>query len=189
MFGASIVIVVIIAITVHNFLLLLKTTECTGNIILHRGNRGKERERDKALTESEALALGCQALVLAVYCGFISSLTTVVAAPPVTGPPTHHWGEDDLDAVHAGRQVGPWIRQSRAAVREEELNAHKREIQLLHLHTPFVRALREQRFITVEVCMRVNVSVCVDQRLDSGTLQLVEGCVTAKTLQRRREAS
>lgn len=72
------------------------------------GGGGAGRGR-AALTEAEALVFRSLALVLAVDGGGVPLLTGVVAASVSTAdPPAHHRGEDDLDAVQAGGEVGAW---------------------------------------------------------------------------------
>lgn len=59
-----------------------------------------ELRDDEKLTESEAMGLRRRALVLAVHSGLISTLTAIVALPPMADPPTHHGRKDDLDSIH-----------------------------------------------------------------------------------------
>lgn len=65
---------------------------------------------DLAEEESEALVLGRLRLllwILTVNSGDVSSLTAVVAASTVADPVAEHRGEDDLNAIQVGGEVGP----------------------------------------------------------------------------------
>lgn len=64
---------------------------------------------DLAEKESEALVLGWLWLllrILTVNSGDVSSLTAVVAASTAADPAAEHRGEDDLNAVQVGSEVG-----------------------------------------------------------------------------------
>lgn len=62
--------------------------------------------RTAALTHAETLGFGLLVLVLAVDGGGVALLAAVEAAATAARPPADHGGEDDLDAVQVGGQVG-----------------------------------------------------------------------------------
>lgn len=76
------------------------------------------------LTESEALVLWLLLVLLlrglAVHRGHVSLLAAVVAAPAVAHPATQHRGEDDLNAVQAGGEVGPWKANTHLGEKEQQ---------------------------------------------------------------------
>ena len=59
-------------------------------------------------------------VVLAVHRGGVAPLAAVVAAAAAAHPATQHGREDDLDAVQARGQVGPWEAQAHAHPGEQE---------------------------------------------------------------------
>lgn len=86
------------------------------------GSSERQRESESPeliLTQSEALGLWRLLLRgLAVDCSDVTLLTAVVAVVAAAHPAAPHWSEDDLDAVQAGGQVGPW--KAHTHLHEEE---------------------------------------------------------------------
>lgn len=78
--------------------------------MLCSSDRQRESESPELiLTESEALGLWRLLLRgFAVDCGHVTLLAAVVAAVATAHPMAPHRREDNLDAVQAGGQVGPW---------------------------------------------------------------------------------
>lgn len=98
---------------------------------------GSERQRESEspepiLTESEALGLWRLLLRgLAVDCGDVTLLAAVVAVAAAAHPAATHRREDNLDAVQAGSQVGPW--KAHTHLDEEEQQRNQRAGDELHL--------------------------------------------------------
>ena len=107
----------------------------------------KLRESERAeliLTESEALGLWWLLLRgLAVDCSDVTLLAAVVAAVAAAHSAAPHRREDDLDAVQAGGQVGPWKahthlheeEQQRKQLAEDELHLSSFSLTVTHSHS------------------------------------------------------
>lgn len=107
----------------------------------------KPRESERAeliLTESEALGLWWLLLRgLAVDCSDVTLLAAVVAAVAAAHSAAPHRREDDLDAVQAGGQVGPWKahthlheeEQQRKQLAEDELHLSSFSLTVTHSHS------------------------------------------------------
>lgn len=108
----------------------MRTTSSAEN---YRRSCGSERQREserleQILTESEALGLLRLLLRgLAVDRGDVTLLAAVVAAAAAAHPAAPHRREDDLDAVQAGSQVGPWKAHTHLDDEEQQRNQWARD--------------------------------------------------------------
>lgn len=107
------------------------------DVVQFQKRQRESKSPEFILTESEALGLWRLLLRgLAVDRRDVTLLAAVVAAVAAADPAASHRREDDLDAVQAGGQVGPW--EAHTHLREEE---QQRRTQLAgdELHLPSIR--------------------------------------------------